>query len=81
MTYLLILIGASVLLGSGSAWASPDNPFGFETHKHPLEYGYCRYLPDHLYRGYGYSCKSAPREHPDLDAYAALCPGRRGVSD
>ena len=65
----LVVILLAVLMGSGSAWASPDNPFGFETTKPPLDYGYCRYLPDHLYRGFGYSCTAAPREHPDLNAY------------
>ena len=65
----LFLTGVLIVMGCGSAWASPDNPFGFETNKPPLEYGDCRYLSDDLYRGYGYSCKSAPREHPDLDYY------------
>lgn len=69
MTSRLILIGVAVLMGSGSAWASPDNPFGFETHKHPREY-VCRPMTGDLYRGYGYACDSAPREHPDLSYYS-----------
>lgn len=64
----LFLIGAVVLMGSGSAWASPDNPFGFETNKHPLEYG-CSYVADDLFRGYGYTCAAAPRDHPDMTYY------------
>ncbi len=64
----LFLIGAVVLMGSGSAWASPDNPFGFETNKHPLEYG-CSYVADDLFRGYGYTCATAPRDHPDMTYY------------
>lgn len=64
----LFLIGVFVVIGSGSAWASPDNPFGFETHKHPLEYG-CSYVADDLFRGYGYTCAAAPRDHPDMTYY------------
>ena len=71
MTYLvMLLIGVSVLMGSGSAGASPDNPFGFETTKHPRAYGYCKPVLGAIYRGYGYDCASAPRDHPALGPYA-----------
>ena len=56
------------MIGSGNAYASPDNPFGFETHKHPREYG-CGLMADDLFRGYGYDCKVAPRDHPDMSYY------------
>ena len=68
MTRLFLLLVVAVLMGSGSAWAASDNPFGFETHKHPLDYEYCKANLD-TFRGHGYDCRTAPRPHPDLPDY------------
>ena len=65
--FILIAIGVSVLMGSGTV-AARDNPFGFETTKHPRDYGYCTKVPG-LHRGHGYDCTSAPRPHPQLVHY------------
>lgn len=69
MNRLLILGLVFFVAGIGSARAASENPFGFETEKHPLEYEYCKKTP-HVLRNHGYSCTSAPRPHPDLDSYS-----------
>ena len=63
-----MLIVFAVPMGVVNAWASSNNPFGFETQKHPLDYEYCRHDPN-LFRGHGYECQTAPRPHPDLHKY------------
>ena len=68
MTRRILLILFVIFMGSGSAWAASDNPFGFETHKHPLDYEYCKADLD-SFRGHGYECRTAPRPHPDLAVY------------
>ena len=67
----LFLIGVFVVIGSGTVWAASDNPFGFETDKHPLKYEPCLYVaPDvDQFRGFGFECTSAPRDHPDFTRY------------
>ena len=67
-TIMLIALG-TFITGNPSASADSENPFGFETNKHPLEYEYCKKEPG-LFRGHGYKCSSAPRLHPDLEEYA-----------
>lgn len=66
---ILPVVLAALFTGSLNAWAESENPFGFETNKHPLEYDYCKKEPG-LFRGHGYKCSSAPRPHPDLEEYA-----------
>ena len=67
-TIMLIVFGA-IFTGCLSTEAESENPFGFETNKHPLEYEYCKKEPG-IFRGHGYRCSSAPRPHPDLEWYA-----------
>ncbi|MCY4133108.1 MAG: hypothetical protein OXF39_10775 [Nitrospira sp.] len=43
-TIILIALG-TFITGNPSARAESDNPFGFETNKHPLEYEYCKKEP------------------------------------
>lgn len=66
---ILLVVLAAFFTGNFTARADSGNPFGFETHKHPLEYEYCKKEPG-LFRGHGYECSSAPRPHPDLEEYA-----------
>ena len=66
-TFMLLVLG-TLFTGSLSAEAESENPFGFETNKHPLEYEYCKKEPG-LFRGHGYTCSSAPRPHPDIKEY------------
>ena len=66
---MLVVFGVLVV-GNSSAWAENENPFGFETDKHPLEYEYCKRDPGLInFRGHGYTCSSAPRPHPDIQEY------------
>ena len=69
MTRLLMLGLVLFVAGGAPVYAASDNPFGFETDKHPLKYDYCKKTPKFL-RNHGYSCTSAPRPHPDLDSYS-----------
>ena len=64
----LLLMLAVFFTGSLPAQAESDNPFGFETQTHPLQYEYCKKAPG-LFRDHGYKCSSAPRPHPDLQEY------------
>ena len=68
-TRIMLVMFIALFTGSLDARADSGNPFGFETHKHPLEYEYCKKEPG-LYRGHGYKCSSAPRPHPDFEEYA-----------
>ena len=64
---ILAVIGL-LCLGSSCVWAESQNPFGFETNTHPLEYGYCeRYEFEKDESRFWYKCSSAPRMHPDID--------------
>ena len=64
---ILVLFGIS-MAGDPDTWADSGNPFGFETHTHPLEYEFCK--KEHgIFRDHGYKCNSAPRSHPDLHEY------------
>lgn len=60
-------------LVSPLAHAESDNPFGFETQRHPLQYEYCKKLGNgkELRPGWQepfyYICSSAPRVHPDIN--------------
>ena len=66
---MLVVFGVLVV-GNSSAWAENENPFGFETDKHPLEYEYCKRDPGLInFRGHGYTCSWAPRPHPDIQEY------------
>ena len=68
-TIMLVVFGVLVV-GNSSAWAENENPFGFETDKHPLEYEYCKRDPGLInFRGHGYTCSWAPRPHPDIQEY------------
>ncbi len=67
-TTIMLVVFAALFTGSFDARADSENPFGFETNKHPLEYDYCKKEPGIL-RGHGYTCSSAPRSHPDLEVY------------
>ncbi len=68
-TAIMLSVLGTLIAGSLIARADSENPFGFETNKHPLEYEYCKKEPG-LARGHGYKCSSAPRPHPDLEEYA-----------
>ena len=62
------VLAVAVFTGSFCGGAESENPFGFETHTHPLTYGYCRRDPDDL-DPHRYVCNSAPRPHPDFYLY------------
>ena len=82
MNRLLIFGLAFVVAGVGSARAASENPFGFETHKHPLEYEYCKRERDKeivFFRSHGYLCSSAPRPHPDFHRYWVMYVEEVGV--
>lgn len=73
---LIVLLGTAtftlviLLTGSLPAQAESDNPFGFETNTHPLEYEHCKKEPgSSALRGHGYKCRFAPRPHPDVKEY------------
>ena len=69
-TVIILLVLGTFIAGNPSARADSENPFGFETNTHPLEYEYCKRNPGHFsFRGHGYTCSSAPRPHPDLQEY------------
>ena len=71
----LLIFGLAFLVagvGSVTARAASENPFGFETEKHPLKYDYCKQNRDPtvwVFRSHGYRCSSAPRDHPDFHEY------------
>lgn len=58
-----------LFLGSCNVRAESDNPFGFETQTHPLQYEYCKKVVDKKAVDYhfSYECSSAPRMHPDIE--------------
>ena len=65
---IVMALSLAFLTGISGAEADSENPFGFETHTHPLEYKFCK--KEHgLFREHGYKCNSAPRPHPDLQEY------------
>lgn len=69
-TIIILIVLVSLVTGRGSVWADSNNPFGFETMKHPIKYGYCKRDLRHSKRLAGYyRCSSAPRPHPDLGSY------------
>lgn len=56
-----------LFLGSCNVRAESDNPFGFETQTHPLQYEYCKKEEtDFLHEPFLHECQSAPRMHPDI---------------
>lgn len=59
-------------LGSSTVLAESDNPFGFETQTHPLQYEYCKKEEPHFAKGHAYRCRSAPRPHPDFQRYMVM---------
>ena len=67
------MMGVGLLLGlllltHSIVWAESENPFGFETNTHPLEYEYCeRWEFKRDTSRFWYRCSSAPRMHPDID--------------
>ena len=64
----IIAVIGLLCMGSPSVWAESENPFGFETNTHPLEYGYCkRWEFKRDASRFWYQCSSAPRMHPDID--------------
>ena len=65
---IMLLIINVLFTGISGARADSENPFGFETNTHPLEYEYCKKETE-LFRNHGYKCNSAPRPHPDLQEY------------
>lgn len=67
-TAIILIVLGTFITGNPSVQAESENPFGFETNKHPLEYEYCKKEPG-LFRGHGYKCSSAPSPHPDLEVY------------
>ncbi len=68
-TIMLVVFGVLVV-GNSSAWAENENPFGFETDKHPLEYEYCKRAESTAVKSqYWYICSSAPRIHPDIEGF------------
>ena len=67
----IAILAGLFCLSSPKVQARSDNPFGFETNTHPLEYEYCKKEPS-VDRGHGYKCSSAPRPHPDLEAYGLM---------
>ena len=78
MTRLILLLVFAALMGCGQEpepKPAPvsDNPFGFGTQTHPLDYENCRSMSKQYggqgYRGDAYECESAPRPHPDLTEY------------
>ena len=69
-TAIMLVIFGALFAGSPSARADSGNPFGFETDKHPLEYEYCEKAEANAFKKqYWYECSSAPRIHPDIEAY------------
>ena len=64
----MLLIINVLFTGISGARADSENPFGFETNTHPLEYEYCKKELG-LFRNHGHKCNSAPRPHPDLQEY------------
>ena len=66
--FLIVAICLSLPTLCSIAVAESANPFGFETDRDPLLYGYCKKNMD--FRSHGYICGSAPRPHPDLYTYA-----------
>lgn len=71
----IAILAGLLCSGSLTVQAGSPNPFGFETHKHPLEYEYCEKEKDPKksgLRGHGYKCSSAPRPHPDFQEYFLL---------
>ena len=74
-TAFILIVFGTFIAGNPSARADSENPFGFETDKHPLEYEYCQKEKDPKksgLRGHGYTCSSAPRPHPDFQEYFLL---------
>ena len=64
---VVIAIIGLLFMGSPSVRAESENPFGFETNKHPLTYEYCKKMETTSFKlGYEYECSSAPRKHPDI---------------
>lgn len=68
--FLIVAICLSLPALCSIAVAESANPFGFETDRDPLGYGYCKKNKAWIFRSHGYTCESAPRPHPDLDTYA-----------
>lgn len=76
-TAIILTVLGTFITGTPCVRAESDNPFGFETNKHPLEYEYCQKdkalsptaLRSRSLRGHGYTCSSAPRPHPDFPEY------------
>ena len=57
-----------LVVGNTLAQAESDNPFGFETYTHPLQYEYCKaWETEKSDSHFWYKCRSAPRMHPDIE--------------
>ncbi len=62
-TIIMVLL----LVEIPGAKAADENPFGFKTQTHPLEYKYCKRVNvDSFNSQFWYECSSAPRMHPDV---------------
>ena len=67
-TCICMALSLTFLTGISCAEAESENPFGFETNTHPLEYGYCKRTESKKDEAYfRYQCSSAPRMHPDIE--------------
>ena len=67
LCFLIVAICLSLPTLCSIAAAESANPFGFETDRDPLAYGYCK--KNRAFRSHGYTCESAPLAHPDIDTY------------
>ena len=68
----VIAVIGLLCLGSSCVWAESQNPFGFETNTHPLEYEYCKKyseVSEFFDSHFEYQCGSAPRMHPDIETF------------
>ena len=61
----IAILAGLLCSGSLTVQADSSNPFGFQTNKHPLTYGYCK-ITDNEFSHFWYECRSAPRMHPDM---------------
>lgn len=67
---LTMVVCVLMILSVSPVVAETQNPFGFDSQVHPLQYEYCK-NDDRMFRqGRGYFvCQSAPRPHPTFRTY------------
>lgn len=68
-TLITMLTVTFLLTCFQNAPAESENPFGFETTKHPLDYARCKKREaKNPELHFTYECRNAPRMHPDIEA-------------